>query len=359
MYVLSPVVTIFRMEARKFFLSRKAVLSALLAGPILILFLLLGIPLLSPASGGVIVYGQGIDPVVAEGLTQVVFCGESDNWLADFRSGNASVAVVTQGDEAGIYYDSSVSVSSASLEKAHEIAGNIALLEASPEDFPDFTQQIHRIEAVDISKDSDYLSTFLPFVSMLFMMAMMTFQSCIADHSIDALCGERERGTLDMLLLTGTPISAILLGKAAFLALAGLVILTLDSLAMVLGLGSWLNGTALSLSCLGILLLPLAGISAMTVGLYLLLSACFDRVKLAMSYAGFATLFFSLLSLLPNLVGKESLRFIPIANLPILFSALVRGEYCLGTALGGMAVGFLLSSFLLTVAGIRLSREKS
>ena len=128
---------------------------------------------------------------------------------------------------------------------------------------------------------------------------------------------------------------------------------------MVLGLGGWLNGTDLPLSRLWILLLPLAGISAMTVGLYLLLSACFDRVKLAMSYAGFATLFFSLLSLLPNLVEEESLRYIPIANLPILFSALVRGEQCLGTALGGMAVGFLLSSFFLTVAGIRLSREKN
>ena len=188
----------------------------------LIFFMLLGIPLLSPASGGVIVYGQGIDSVAAEGLPQVTFSEESDSWMADFRSGNASVAVVAQGEEAGIYYDSSVSTSSALLEKAHEIAGNIALLGASPEDFPAFAQQIHRIEAVDFSKDSDYLSTFLPFVSMLFMMAMMTFQSCIADHSMDALCGERERGTLDTLLLTAPQFPQFCWARPPFSPLRGL-----------------------------------------------------------------------------------------------------------------------------------------
>ena len=65
--------------------------SAPLAGPMPILFIPVGIPMLAPASGGVIVYGLGIDPVVAGGLTRVAFSGEFGNWLEDFRSGRAAL----------------------------------------------------------------------------------------------------------------------------------------------------------------------------------------------------------------------------------------------------------------------------
>lgn len=356
MHIIIPIFTIFRMELRKFLLSRKAVLSALLAGPMLILFMLVGIPLLAPSNAGIIVYGQDIDPVVAEGFSQVEFSEDLNHWQEDLLAGRASVAVVAQGKDAGIYYDSSRTSGSTLLSNAHEIAANITLIQASPTEFPEFAQQVDNIHLVDIGKDTDGMEA--PLVSMLFMMAMMTFQISIADQAVDALCGEQERGTLDTLRLTGTPLGSILIGKAGFLTLAGLMILALDALAIALGLGGWLRGISFPLNRFWILLLPLSGISALTVGVYLLFSTFFDRTKLAKSYASIPVLLLSLPALASNLAGADGMRFIPIVNLPFLFSAMLRGKSCIGPALGSTAIGFVLALLLLTLAGIRLHRRE-
>jgi ABC-type Na+ efflux pump permease subunit len=80
-------------------------------------------------------------------------------------------------------------------------------------------------------------------MTLAFFVTLMSLNATIGSMSTDAICGERERGTFDTLILSGVKPSAIVLGKMSFVSLIGFFVLLINSVAFACGMCYVLDGT--------------------------------------------------------------------------------------------------------------------
>jgi sodium transport system permease protein len=194
---------------------------------------------------------------------------------------------------------------------------------------------------------------------------MMLANTSTGSMATDAIAGERERGTFDMLRLSGTRTSAIILGKYAFIVLITMVILVMDALALAFGLWQFTpelfdiaavqgaKNPVWFMSVLGCLF----SMAILTSALYLALSASFEKSKQAASYSSMVQLVLSLLTYASNVVGAGLLAYVPIGNVWVVLGKALKGETTITYVACSMAIAVVFSAAALWYGTTILEKE--
>lgn len=362
--MINKIKTIFFMQWHGFFENRKQVVMALLFGPMMVFLMLFVVGDISETDSKIVLYGAEPYRLELTGEDLVFAQGEPDMDL--IASGEAGVIIVLEDGDAKAYYDSSVLRDSAVLYRAQELSDRLSAMMISSGNYPQFSQVVDAITTVDISTAADQVETVLiPMVSMVFLIGMMLAGANTGSMATDAIAGERERGTFDMLRLSGTKISAIILGKYAFIVLITMVILVMDALALAFGLWQFTpelfdiaavqgaKNPVWFMSVLGCLF----SMAILTSALYLALSASFEKSKQAASYSSMVQLVLSLLTYASNVVGAGLLAYVPIGNVWVVLGKALKGEITITYVACSMAVAMALSAAALWYGTMNLEKE--
>ncbi|MCA9715645.1 MAG: ABC transporter permease [Myxococcales bacterium] len=170
--------------------------------------------------------------------------------------------------------------------------------------------------------------------------------------AIDLAAGEKERGTLETLLLAPIPRVLLVLGKFLVVFTAGVV----SALLSIAGLGLWLvyqgqevggalgeiikSVTALDLTLIGLMLVPMA---AMFSALLLSISIYAKSFKEAQSYSAplnMLVIMPAVLAMLPGIELDWTWALVPITNISLAIKELIKGtmDYTMLVAILGSSV---------------------
>lgn len=368
--MIGKIKTIFSMQAQGFFRDRKQALTALVFGPLMVLVMFYAITGVEASKSELRVFGAGQFRPALMGSTQgdesVVFAqGEAADaaWIA---GGQNRVALAVEADSVQILYDSSLLTDSALLHKAQELAGRIAALQIDQAQYPAYDQALQSIELTDISSGADQVAlVVIPLASLIFIIALMLTNSSISSLATDAIAGERERGTFDMLRLSGTSIPAILLGKYAFAVAISILLVVLQAGALILGLGIFypelLRVAAAQAAQNPLWFVPvlvcLVGIGVLTAALYMALSASFEKESQVGAYSSIVQLVLSLFTYSPNVINAQALGYLPISNVWLVLQRALAGESCFAYVASSTLIALAIASAALWYAATILEKD--
>ena len=297
----------------------------------------------------------------------------------EVRDGRAEAGLVWQGERVRVFLRKSqegfkAEVVQAKIERALEAykrARVVAALRAAGLD-PGVLEPF-RTEFVDVSPKAAQQAGALGFLVPMFL--LMFILSGAMPVVNDATAGEKERGTLEVLLATPAPPFAILLGKAGSAMVAALLStvsgvagLALGGLLMVRYAGGSLagpggEGLAFSLSpgALGVILVTGVLFAAFAVGVMLLLGLFAKSYKEAQTYMGFLYMVLVLPAVILGMAssflgGNPIYDLIPVVGPLLLVDSALRAkadglDYLL--AWGSTALYALLALWLATRAFVR------
>lgn len=197
---------IFLMEEKRFFQNKKQVMSTFLTPLIVVLALLLGLSLVESN-----VARSKIELYNAEAYKDVLF----DNFYGQecffhtepfiledshLRIDKNNVVIQVLPDEIQVIYDSSLLTNNNVLVNAVNIADAILALQINEATYLAYQQTIDTVKTLDIGQPADYLEhILLPLISLILVVVFMLTNLSISSLTTEAVLGERERGTLDLL----------------------------------------------------------------------------------------------------------------------------------------------------------------
>lgn len=367
MELASRIKTILRMETNRFFGNRKQVLTTLLLGPVMVLLMLSAISSMSESESRIEVYGaQMFREMQAESDETIVFEEGTADYKSRVSANKNTVVIEVDQDAVCIYYDSTLLTESELLYTAQALADRIVAFQIDEDQYSVFDETVSNIRSVDISSAGNQISLVLiPLVSMVFIIALMLANMSISSLATDTVAGERERGTFDMLRLSGTKISTIILGKYAFIVLIGTLVLVAEAAFLVLGLRQYqpelyqIVAEQAAKNPLWFLpvLMCLFGISVMSAALYIALSASFEKAKQATAYASIVQIALSLFTYAPNVVGGEVLNYLPISNLWIVLQRTLEGQSTALYVASGTGIALAIAIVAIFYATTILEKE--
>ena len=368
MSCFQKIKTIFNMESKKFLQNKRTFLLTFLLGPIMILAFVFLVQQMEPKNSKIEIYNySNIDEIVAAPFENVEF-KEGADYEASISSEKNVVAIVNGGETVDVYYNPSLLTDRELLNDARKIALNIIAMTENADRYSVYEKSVNNIQRKNINDEKTYLiKTFASTISLLFFVALMTTNTAIGNMSSDAICGERERGTFDTLLLSGTKISTIVLGKMLFISVVGFFILVINGIALYGSISlldeglkeivkSQLSGRLFWFAPFIVLF---AGISILETSLFFAIASTFNKVKQAMSYIGIAQIFLSLFSYAPNILAEKNLPYVPIANLSIIFERVLSDKpylICL-IASSGIVVAIAIPLYLYTIGILKQTRK--
>lgn len=370
MLIFSRLKTIIFMEAKRFFQNRKQVITTFLLGPVMVFLTLSAIGSISESESRIEVYGAENSCEVLTEETQnderIVFeSGTVDHKERASLKKNTVVIAVVQ-DAVHIYYDSSLLTDTGLLYTAQELADRIVALQINNAHYLIYDEAVSGIQIVDISSSADQIEMVLiPIVSMVFIIALMLANTVISSHATDAIAGERERGTFDMLRLSGTGIRSIILGKYIFIVFVSMVILVAEAAVLVLSIHKYypelFRIAAMQASEKPLWFLPLIlclfGIAVLTTALYMALSASFGKVKQVGAYASIVQIVLSLFTYAPNIVDARALNYLPISNLWFVLKKALAGESTMAFVASSMGIAMAIAAAALCYATSILEKD--
>lgn len=221
-----------------------------------------------------------------------------------------------------------------------------------------------RLEDVEVSSAQQRAAMVLNFIPLFIILAAFTGGMQIAT---DSTAGERERGSLEPLLVNPAPRGAIASGKwlaATTMSVAGVLVTSLLCLAMLraiplqdLGVRFRLGGDQVWLVLAAVL--PLCPLAA---GLQIYLATFARSFKEAQSYMGFLIMVPMLPGLLATLYPFGEQRWmapIPILGQHVLLADVIGGKPTGALLLLAGAVSSLTASVALVALASRLLRRES
>lgn len=370
MKLIPNVITLFRMERNRFIQNRKQVITALFFGPVMVFVMIYSLADISAVDARIEIYGA--EPYRnalmqnVQGDESVVYAQSTVVDTEKVSSGKNIVVIAVEFDTVTIFYDSSMLMDPELLYTAQELAGRITALQINETQYPVYDEYARRIEIVDISSSADQIEmVLLPLVSIVFIIALMLANTSISSLATDAIAGERERGTFDMLSLSGTRISSIILGKYIFIVLVCMLILTAEAAVLVLGVHKCypelfrIAAVQASENPLWFLppLLCLFGIAVLTAALYMALSASFENVKQVGAYASIVQLVLSLFTYAPNVVEAQVLNYLPISNLWVVLRKALADESTIVFTASSMGIALVIAAVSLCYATNTLEKD--
>lgn len=366
---LKTQIVIF-MEANRFFKNRKQVLIAFLLGPIMVFLMLSAISNISESESYIEVYGaedfREVLTAETKNTERVVFETGTVDYKSRASHGKNTLVIAVGQDIVQIYFDSALLTDSGLLYAAQELANRIVALQINEAQYPVYDEFVCHISIVDISGSTNQIEMVLiPLVSMVFIIALMLANASISSLSTDAIAGERERGTFDMLRLSGTGIHSIILGKYIFIVFVSVVILTAETTAVVLGIIKYYPQLFQIATTQALenplwflpLFLCLFDIALITAALYMLLSASFESVKQVGAYASIVQIILSLFTYAPSVVNAQVLDYLPISNLWVVLRKVLTGEGTIVFTASSTGIALAISCFSLCYARNTLEKD--
>lgn len=329
---------VFSMEVNRFLQNRKQLLLSFFVPVLVVVALLFGISMLEKdaAAGEVKLYGaDAFREVLCERFPEIICTFHEEAFASEAslpEKKNVAVVRVLQ-EEIRIYYRSSMITNPAVPDLARQLAESILALQAGEAADSDYRKTVTAIRMVDMARPEDYLeNTGLPLVSMIFMVVFLLTNASVSGLTTETLSGERENGSLDLLLLSGTPVKTILLEKYLFAVLYTYALLLVQGAALLVGIrfvqpqlyraAFFLQGNTVAAWAIPVLFCLFA-VAILVPALFLAIAASFEKKKQAASYMGIVQIVMAMFTYLPNVFGKELLNYLPISNLSgILFAAL-------------------------------------
>lgn len=353
--------TIFCMEVKKFFQSKKSLISTFLAGPILTLLIFgLAIQISKTPESKIEIYSSySIDSSVTMLYENIEFMEVLDGYEESVSSGKNIVAILIEEKSICIYYDSSTLANLDVLHDARKIATNIMVSNNNNDEYPIFEKEVSNIHKVSINgADEDLIKLTITITSLIFLISLMNVNSTLGGITADSVCGEMERGTYDALRLSGTETISIIIGKFSFVFLLGFLTLLVNGAAIALGLSNFAGPISNFLKehlfdrpLWFMPFVPLfAGISFLETSLFFVIAVFFDKVKHAMSYVSIVQILLSLSSYISNIFGENSLGYMPISNTLIIFEYMLKQENYVKYVVGSSCIALIASLILLAVA---------
>ena len=360
------------MEASRFFQNRNLAASTLLFAPIMVILMLWTISNIESDSHQprVAIYGASdLAPVITAefGETAPLFFedaapdGETRNKV---EKNNVVISAV--GETVDIYYDSSLLTDPDLLNTALKTADSILALRIGERCYTGFLQEASAIRRSDISTVDDRIELILmPLVLTVFVVTLMLTNVSIGNLSADAVAGERERGTLDMLRLSGTTPSSIIMGKYGFIVLIGTLVLILQGIALVPGLylfqrelfhtvteaatahPLWFLPVALSFFC----------IATISASLCIAISVSFETMRQASTYMSIAQIVLSLFSYAPNVLDQRILSYLPISNMAAVIKTALTGGSTMAYLAGSTCISLAITVPALGYASLILKKD--
>ena len=289
--------------------------------------------------------------------------GDIDQWLTEDVRSAVSLPIT-------ILYDSSQSLS---REAEKRFAGFVEALNRSEvrarltavQFGRDFVQPVEVKEANIASKGREaqaFIGGLLPYLIILFCFFGAFYPS------LDLTAGEKERFTLETLLLAPVSRVEIALGKfvVVFAAAVTAAVLTTASLAITFTYGILPEGTAkafdLNFEVPAVLLTAslLVPVAALFASILLTVALCARSFKEAQSYAAplqFLIILPAMTALMPDLQTELKWAWVPLMNVSLLMRELLKGNYLWDFYAITMISMFLLSGLALWFASRVFRRE--
>jgi len=304
---------------------------------------------------------SGLPPALAD--TRVALAVQEKRIAAALQLPTEALLTLEDAHESTplhVLYDSSQSLSKEAFERIESFLGAVnrhalrVRLEAQslPSDFAEPIRLVAANVATDSRKVQAFLGGLLPYMLFAFCFFGALYPA------LDVTAGEKERFTLETLLLGPVSRLDIALGKFLVVFVAALIaaMLTTTSMALTFTHGILPADLAstfqiefqpLALLLTGSLVLPVAALYSallLAVGLYA------RSFKEAQSYTvplQFLLVLPMMVSLIPDVEAEAHLAWIPFVNISMLMKELLKGNY-----LWGFYAITLASTLLLTVAAL-------
>lgn len=278
-------------------------------------------------------------------------------------------------EQAALLFDPTDERSAAARKKVYTALTDFAndrrrdVIAANPKNrgLLEFVQRPVVVEPVELaSKTRKGAYSFAPILGVLLVIMALTGAFYPA---VDLVAGEKERGTLETLLVAPVSRTEIVLGKfcaiwtvAMVTALLNLVImgLTFSKLAGMMAGGGQI-AFSMSASAFLVVTASLIPTAALFSALALAISAFATSYKEGQHYL--TPLFIAamppmMMALLPNVELTYGLAFIPVANIVLLVKAMLLGGESLGPALVTVGAMMLYAGLALAVAVSVFKREE-
>lgn len=363
---------IFSMEVKRFTQNRKQMLFTFLVPILVVLALLCGLAFLEDAGvkGSIELYGANMySGVLNEKFEEYDVCFSEE----EFRSENSrlgidkNVIVITVlQNEIQVIYDSSMITNTYLLDVASRMSESILALQKNENIYVDYWKKVDTIQMVDIGQTSEYLkSIVLPLISMVFVIILMLVNTSVSNLAIETIAGDRERGSLDLLLLSGGDWKTIVLEKYMFIAINAFLLLLVQGVTLFVGMRFLQPQLYQMISAFGISELrwftPIIGcfvaMAMFTSALFIAISASFEKKRQATSYTGIVQIVMAMLTYVPNVLGEETLNYLPISNLYAVMENAMKGEITIGYLGGSFGISLAVTVISLSYARIILERD--
>jgi sodium transport system permease protein len=350
---LSQVLTVFRKEIKDAFRDRRALTSIVIGslfGPLLVGFMLNRLADRQRQIEDIRIPVVGIEhaPVLVEWLRQQsgveVVAGPEDP-EARVRAGDEDVVVVIPEDfqknfrsskpaQVRIVSDGSRTTSRPTVMRVRALlqrySGEIGAMRLVGRGVSPVIATPLQLEDIEVSSAQQRAATLLNFIPLFIVLAAFTGGMQIAT---DSTAGERERGSLEPLLVNPAPRRAIAAGKwlaATFAAMLSVLLTTVLVLAMLRYIPMQEFGVRFRLGPLQIagLLAAVLPMCLLSTGIQTYLATFARSFKEAQTYMGILIMF----PMLPGLLGA----LYPLTSQPWMYPIPVLGQHVLAAdVLGG------------------------
>lgn len=338
---VSSTVIAFRMEAKRFFGNRKIVLSAVVLPIVMMFFIIFGISELEKNENGFEIHIYSSSDIVKiiqqSELTKIpnlVFSDKTETFETDISSNRNCIGILVD-TSIKIGYDSATLTEQEALFAAQHLAMQISVLLSEQGVFTEYIANEPSFAKIDVCQASDKLIKMItPLLMMISIISVMLVCANIVSLSSDSISGERERGTLDMLRLSGVKLMSVILGKTLFLVFLSWSIMILESIAALIGMlifnpSIFEQLKNCSINIVGItcsLLLIFLEISLICSACFVCISSFFGKVRQATTYSSFGMIVLSLATSISAFSSSRIIAFIPIANLPSIIQKTLGNE---------------------------------
>lgn len=269
------------------------------------------------------------------------------------------ICIAAKKDSTSLYYNSAHNERE-DIIAAREYARQISLL-TDDNAIKTYVNESDTICARDVSTDRQRtLAVLIPLISATSVISVMFVCMSLVTMAADTLAGERERGSFELLRLSGTSSQDIVAGKSLTLTvlsfmsvlliiIAGMVYLSID--------GTYCSGITAS----GIASIIITGLSTSIVlsGLFLFISSCFSKVQTATVYENMAMVICSILSSTSQFSSARIFTMMPITGTVNTLEKAIVGGDALAEASCQLVIAILISLALYIFTASRLKSDMS
>lgn len=356
-------ITIFKMSLNKLLKDKKILISTFLIPFLMVIGFLLFLHIIdnNAETYDIVVYSDDANQNIS-----VDFKGNDISYSNNIAA--AKDEILKEGNRFGIIddgeisfiYDSTTVKDSNDFNHALEVAREYNIYTQNEDAYKTYIKNKPKFSENDLSSDNQILNKKLqPLISSGIVIMLMVAIMSLANFSTELLAGEREKGSFDNLVLSGTSFREIISGKSLFLILIATMILLFIGIGFFLGLRfiftdivDYFTASSNIFNFIYVFIVLFIQIALIISPIFLLISSFFKKEKQATSYSSVGMIFISLISALPVFIDSNIIPMIPIVNfLPTIESSILNNfslKYLLISTIVAL-VFYLIMNALITI----------